>query len=149
MQQYRKNLGKVSLTSEGAWNSKNDYEVLSIVYDEHTLHGFISRQAVPAGVDLYNKEYWMPFNVSGYADNNIIILSEKTSEGTIKAYTLEEAINSIASVGRRPGAILGFYNENSDRLDIGGCWEIWQFNDTNIYNWENVNSWHNLYYNYK
>ena len=148
MQQYRKNLGKVSLTAEGAWNLNNSYDILSIVYDEHTQHGFISRKAVPQGVDLYNKEYWMPLNVSGYADNNVIILSKKTSEASIQSYTLEEAIASIKSVGRRPGAILGFYNENNDRLDIGGRWELWQFNDTNVYNWENVDSWQNLYYNY-
>lgn len=148
MQQYRKNLGKVSLTAEGAWNLNNSYDILSIVYDEHTQHGFISRKAVPQGVDLYNKEYWMPLNVSGYADNNVIILSKKTSDASIQSYTLEEAIASIKSVGRRPGAILGFYNENNDRLDIGGRWELWQFNDTNVYNWDNVDSWQNLYYNY-
>lgn len=148
MQQYRKNLGKVSLTSEGAWSRETSYEILSIVYDEHTQRGFISRQNVPQGIDLYNKEYWMPFNVSGYADNNMIILADKVNEHSIKSYTLEEAILSIAQVGRRPGTILGFYNENVDRLDIGGRWELWQFNDTNIYNWENVTSWQSLYYNY-
>lgn len=148
MQQYRKNLGKVSLTAEGAWNNAKKYDILSIVYDENTQHGFLSRQSVPVGVDLYNSEYWMPLNVSGYVDNNIIILSKKISEATIQSYTLEEAIASIKSVGRRPGAILGFYNENADRLDIGGRWELWQFNDTNVYNWENVDSWQNLYYNY-
>ena len=148
MQQYRKNLGKVSLTAEGVWDGTKAFDILSIVYDEHTQHGFISRKAVPEGVDLYNKEYWMPLNVSGYADNNIIILSKKTAEHAIQSYTLEEAIASIRSVGRRPGAILGFYNENADRLDIGGRWELWQFNDTNVYNWDNVDSWQNLYYNY-
>ena len=148
MQQYKKNLGKVSLTSEGAWSRETSYEILSIVYDEHTQRGFISRQNVPQGIDLYNKEYWMPFNVSGYADNNMIILADKVNEHSIKSYTLEEAILSIAQVGRRPGTILGFYNENVDRLDIGGRWELWQFNDTNIYNWENVTSWQSLYYNY-
>ena len=148
MQQYRKNLGKVSLTAEGPWDGSKPFDILSIVYDENTQHGFISKKEVPAGVDLYNKEYWMPFNVSGYVDNNIIILSNKTSDTHIKSYTIEEAINSIAPVGRRPGAILGFYNENSDRLDIGGRWEIWQFNSTTISEWEDVKSWTNIYYNY-
>lgn len=148
MQEYRKNLGKVSLTAEGAWIKDKSFDILSIVYDEHTLHGFISKQYVPEGVDLYNKEYWMPFNVSGYSDNNIIILSEKTSETSIKAYTLEEAINSVAVVGRRPGMILGFYNENTDRLDIGGRWEIWQFNSTTISEWEDIAHWQNIYYSF-
>ena len=148
MQQYRKNLGKVSLTAEGVWDNSKQYAILSIVYDEHTQHGFISKKEVPSGVDLYNKEYWMPLNVSGYADNNVIILSKKTSEASIQSYTLEEAIASIKSVGRRPGAILGFYNENNDRLDIGGRWELWQFNSTTISEWEDVKSWTNIYYNY-
>ena len=148
MQQYRKNLGKVSLTAEGAWDRNKEYEILSIVYDENTNHAFVSRKDIPKGVDLYNKKYWMPFNVSGYADNNIILLSQKTSESSIESYTLEEAIKTVASVGRRPGAILGFYNENADRLDIGGRWEIWQYNGTDTADWENVNNWNNIYYNY-
>lgn len=148
MQQYRKNLGKVSLTTEGAWNRNKNYEILSIVYEEHTNHGFISRKNVPEGVDITNKEYWMPFNVSGYADNNIIILSKKISESAIESYTLEEAVKSIATVGRRPGTILGFYNENSDRMDIGGCWELWQYNGVDVADWENLNSWNSIYYNY-
>lgn len=148
MQQYRKNLGKVSLTAEGAWDSSKRYEILSIVYDEHTQHGFISKKEVPSGVDLYNAEYWMPLNVSGFADNNMIILSKKTSDASIQSYTLEEAVNSISSVGRRPGAILGFYNLNNDRLDIGGRWELWQYNGVDVANWENLSSWQNIYYNF-
>lgn len=148
MQQYRKNLGKVSLTAEGPWNGSKRYEILSIVYDEHTQHGFISKKEVPSGVDLYNAEYWMPLNVSGFVDNNIIILSKKTSDASIQSYTLEEAVKSIPSVGRKPGAILGFYNLNTDRLDIGGRWELWQYNAVDVANWENLSSWQNIYYNF-
>lgn len=148
MQQYRKNLGKVSLTAEGVWNIKSKYDVLSIVYDENTQHGFISKQPVPIGVDLYNSEYWMPLNVSGYVDSNIIILNKKSSDASIETYTLEEAVKSIASVGRKPGCILGFYNSNANRLDISGRWEIWQFNSTTISEWEDLNNWQNIYYNY-
>ena len=148
MQQYRKNLGKVSLTAEGIWNIKSKYDVLSIVYDEHTQHGFISKQPVPIGVDLYNSKYWMPLNVSGYVDSNIIILNKKTFDASIESYTLEEAIKSIAPVGRKPGCILGFYNSNANRLDIGGRWEIWQFNSTTISEWEDLSNWQNIYYNY-
>ena len=148
MQQYRKNLGKVSLTAEGPWDGSKRYEILSIVYDEHTQHGFISKKEVPSGVDLYNAEYWMPLNVSGFVDNNIIILSKKTSDASIQSYTLEEAVKSIPSVGRRPGSILGFYNLNTDRLDIGGRWELWQYNAVDVANWENLSSWQNIYYNF-
>lgn len=148
MQRYKKNLGKVSLTAEGIWNIKNEYDILSIVYEEFTKQAFVSKKNVPNGIDIHNGEFWMPLNVSGYADNNFIILSEKTDDNNIKSYTLEEAICSISEVGRRPGAIIAFYNENSDRLDIGGRWEIWQFNSINTLDWENISTWQNIYYNY-
>lgn len=148
MKQYKKELGKVSVSAEGKWNIENAYERISMVFDEHTEQAFISKCDVPVGIDLYNREYWMPLNVSGYSDSNIIILNKKINDYKIKSYTLEEAIKSIKPVGRKPGCILVFYNSNTERLDIGGCWEIWQFNDTNIYNWENIKSWQNIYYNY-
>ena len=148
MKQYKKELGKVSVSAEGKWNIDNAYERISMVFDEHTEQAFISKCDVPAGIDLYNREYWMPLNVSGYSDSNIIILNKKINDFKIKSYSLEEAIKSIKPIGRKPGCILVFYNSNSERLDIGGCWEIWQFNDTNIYNWENVKSWQSIYYNY-
>lgn len=148
MKQYVKNLGKVSLTTGGAWSIDNDYEILTIVHEESSDHGYISRQDVPPGVDINNREYWMPLNVSGYADNNVIMLSYKTSEYDVKSYTLEEAVKSIAPVGRKPGVVLGFYNENTDRLDIGGRWELWQYNGVDIADWENLNNWESIYYNY-
>ena len=83
MKQHVKNLGKVSLTAEGVWQSNVRYDVLSVVYDEHTKHAFLSRKNVPENVSLYNAEYWMPLNVSGYADNNMIILNEKMNKNKI------------------------------------------------------------------
>lgn len=148
MKQFKKNLGKVSLTPEGIWDGSKEYEILSIVSDKNTEHGFISKREVPAGVDLYNTDYWMPLNVSGYADNNMIIYNDKNEEGEIIDYVLEEAIKSVTSVGRKPGLILCFYNKNNDRLDIGACWEIWQYTGGTSDEWENLELWRNIYYNY-
>ena len=148
MKQFKKNLGKVSLTPEGIWDDSKEYEILSIVSDKNTKHGFISKREVPAGVDLYNTDYWMPLNVSGYADNNMIIYNDKNEEGEIIDYVLEEAIKSVAEVGRKPGLILCFYNKNNDRLDIGACWEIWQYTGGTSDEWENLELWRNIYYNY-
>lgn len=148
MEQYRKNLGKVVMTPEGAWDINKEFESLSIVYDKHTLHAYVSKMNVPKGVDISNSEYWMPLNVSGYSDSNIIVLNELTEDGQLKSYTLEEAINTIADVAKRPGCVLSFYNNNTSRLDIGGCWEIWQYIGTTIYDWNNLSSWQNIYYNY-
>lgn len=148
MEQYRKNLGKVSVSAEGLWDKAKSFDKLSIVYDEITEHAFLSKQGVPAGIDLHDNRYWMPLNVSGYSDSNIIIFTDKDENQVIKSYTLEDAIKSIASVGRKPGCIISFYNSNIDRLDLDGRWEIWQFNSLNVYDWENINNWINIYYNY-
>ena len=148
MEQYRKNLGKVSVSAEGLWDKAKSFDKLSIVYDEITEHAFLSKQEVPAGIDLHDSRYWMPLNVSGYSDSNIIIFTDKDENQIIKSYTLEDAIKSITSVGRKPGCIISFYNNNIDREGLTGRWEIWQFNGLNVYDWENINNWTNIYYNY-
>lgn len=149
MKEYTKNLGKVVMTPKGAWSIEKEYEILDIVYDSITDHAYISKQEVPSGVDLSDSRYWMPLNVSGYSDSNVITLNSFNEDGEIQSYTLEEAIKSIKDVGRKSGAILIFYNDNVNRLDITiGCWEIWQFNSINVYDWENLDAWVNIYYNY-
>lgn len=148
MQEYKKDLGKVVMTPAGKWDIAKSYDLLCLVYEDITERSYISKQYVPTGVDLQDSRYWMPLNVSGYSDSNIIILNQKDENGNIKSYSLEEAINKIAEVGRKPGAIIGFYHKDENRLDIGGRWEIWQFDDNNIYNWNNLSHWTNIYYNY-
>lgn len=149
MKEYTKNLGKVVMTPKGAWSIEKEYEILDIVHDSVTDHAYISKQEVPSGVDLSDSRYWMPLNVSGYSDSNVITLNSFNEDGEIQSYTLEEAIKAIKDVGRKSGAILIFYNNNVNRLDITtGCWEIWQFNSINVYDWENLDAWINIYYNY-
>lgn len=149
MKEYTKNLGKVIMTPKGAWSIEKEYEILDIVHDSVTDHAYISKQEVPSGVDLSDSRYWMPLNVSGYSDSNVITLNSFNKDGEIQSYTLEEAIKTIKDVGRKSGAVLIFYNNNINRLDITiGCWEIWQFNSTNVYDWENLDAWVNIYYNY-
>ena len=149
MKEHIKNLGKVVMTPKGAWSIEKEYEILDIVYDSITDHAYISKQEVPSGVDLSDSRYWMPLNVSGYSDSNVIALNSFNEDGEIQSYTLEKAIKAIKDVGRKSGAILIFYNDNVNRLDITtGCWEIWQFNSINVYDWENLDAWVNIYYNY-
>lgn len=146
--EYKRILGKVVPTPEGAWTPTKEYDNLSLVYHASTLHAFISKCVVPVGVDIENRDYWHPLNVSGYSDSNIITLGRKNNDATLYPYTLETAIAAVAPVGRKPGVILCFYNENSDRLDINGSWELWQFNSNNVYDWENTKCWTNIYYNF-
>ena len=149
MKQFSKELGKVSITPKGDWDSSITNERLDIVYDRRNNQAYIAKQDVPIGVDIDNREYWQPLNVSGYADNNFINLTTENENGTITAYeSLEEAVATIFPINRRVGATLSFYNLNSDRLDRQAEFELWQFNSTDLANWENKDYWNNIYYNW-
>ena len=149
MKQFSKELGKVSITPKGDWDSSIANERLDIVYDRRNNQAYIAKQDVPIGVDIDNREYWQPLNVSGYADNNFINLTAENENGTITAYeSLEEAVATIFPINRRVGATLSFYNLNSDRLDRQAEFELWQFNSTDLANWENKDYWNNVYYNW-
>lgn len=63
MQLQTDNLGKVSITvEEGYWDIHKDYDKLTVVEKEGTFGTFISRKPVPAGIELTNREYWIPFS---------------------------------------------------------------------------------------
>ena len=147
MKQFSKELGKVSVTPKGAWDSNITSERLDVVYDKRNNQAYIAKQDVPVGVDIDNREYWQPLNVSGYADNNFINLCRVNESGNLIAYdNLQEAISSIAVIGRKPGAVLSFYNINKDRKDNNYQFELWQFNSADVTNWEDIHKWRNIYY---
>ena len=149
MKQFSKDLGRVSVVPSGAWNSDIEYEKLSVVYDKCTNLSYLAKQSVPVGASIDNREYWQPMNVSGYADNNFINLTTVSKDGMITAYeNINEAIVAVVEINRKPGAVLSFYNINSDRLDAQPEFELWQFNSTDLTNWENEEYWNNIYFNW-
>ena len=149
MKQFSKELGKVSVTPKGVWDINTTSERLDIVYDKRNNQAYIAKQNVPVGVDIDNREYWQPMNVTGYADNNFINLTTENENGTITAFdSIEEAVATIFPINRRAGATLSFFNLNTDRLDRQAEFELWQFNSTDLANWENKDYWNNIYYNW-
>nr|DAW48997.1 MAG TPA: acetylxylan esterase related enzyme [Crassvirales sp.] len=149
MKQFSKDLGNVSIVPKGKWSREQEYERLALVYNACDNLSYIAKIDVPSGVDIENREYWQPMNATGYADNNFINLTTENENGTITAYeTLEEAVATILPINRRAGATLSFYNLNSDRLDRQAEFELWQFNSTDLANWENRDYWNNVYYNW-
>lgn len=138
-----KNLGKVSITAGGKWNRSSEYERLTLVYREVDNYSFLSKQDVPANIDLDNTDYWQRVGVAGYKNNNIIILSDyDSSTGELISHTLSSAINVIHPVDRRPGLVLGFYGANA----VTGkySWYLYQYKDNNINNWTNEDKWGSL-----
>lgn len=149
MKQFSKDLGNVSLAPKGKWSREQEYERLALVYNACDNLSYVAKINVPSGVDIENREYWQPMNATGYADNNFINLTAENENGTITAYeSIEEAIATIVPINRRAGATLSFYNLNSDRLDRQAEFELWQFNSTDLANWENIDYWNNIYYNW-
>ena len=149
MKQFSKDLGNVSLAPKGKWSREQEYERLALVYNACDNLSYVAKINVPSGVDIENREYWQPMNATGYADNNFINLTAENENGTITAYeSLEEAVATILPINRRAGATLSFYNLNSDRLDRQAEFELWQFNSTDLANWENKDYWNNIYYNW-
>lgn len=51
-----KNIGKVSISCDGAWDIRKDYDKLCLVTDGS--YNYISRKQVPNGTDITNEEYW-------------------------------------------------------------------------------------------
>lgn len=124
----------------GMHNRFKSYEEYTLVYDEDTLVAYISKRCVPKGVEITNRKYWQPMNVSGYADDNIIVLADKDQFGQIIPYTLTEAIATVASTSRNPGVIISFFStENGDH------WEIWQYNALNVDDWSDTTQWRSIY----
>ena len=149
MKEFSKDLGNVSLAPKGKWSKEQEYERLALVYNACDNLSYVAKINVPSGVAIENREYWQPMNATGYADNNFINLTTENENGTITAFdSLEEAVATILPINRRAGATLSFYNLNSDRLDRQAEFELWQFNSTDLANWENKDYWNNVYYNW-
>ena len=67
MELDKQDLGKVCLTMNGEFDPTISYEELCCVYveDDSTLRSFISKKPVPAGTDIYDREYWQPICYGG------------------------------------------------------------------------------------
>ena len=51
-----RNIGKVSISCDGIWDIRKDYDKLCLVTDGS--YNYISRKQVPNGTDITNEEYW-------------------------------------------------------------------------------------------
>lgn len=51
-----RNIGKVSISCDGVWDIRKDYDKLCLVTDGS--YNYISRKQVPNGTDITNEEYW-------------------------------------------------------------------------------------------
>ena len=63
MKSIIKKLGKTSITVEKDYHSSNkEYNKLTIVEEQGAFKTYLSRKPVPIGIELTNREYWIPFS---------------------------------------------------------------------------------------
>ena len=62
-----KNLGKVCLTANGKWDKTKQYDRISIVFNDADNTSYISKQDVPAGIEITNEDYWQVIGNRGVA----------------------------------------------------------------------------------
>lgn len=63
MELFKESLGKVAVTvSKGYWSKDKHYDRLTIVEVAHEYRTYISRKPVPGGIDILNRDYWIPFS---------------------------------------------------------------------------------------
>ena len=130
-------LGGSLIPIRGGMHDKyKSYEDFTIVYDEDTLVAYLSKQAVPKGIEITNRDYWQPMNITGYEDDNIIILNDKNQAGIVISWTLETAVKSVEQVARKNGAILSFFSREGTPH-----WEIWQYQHIDPVHWEELKYW--------
>lgn len=73
MQPNYKILGKVCLTANGKWDKTKQYDKISIVFNDADDTSYISRQDVPAGIEITNEDYWQVIGSRGTA----IVIDDK------------------------------------------------------------------------
>lgn len=63
MESVIKKLGKTSITVEKDYHSsKKEYNKLTVVEEQGAFKTYLSRKPVPIGIELTNREYWIPFS---------------------------------------------------------------------------------------
>lgn len=97
-------IGKVCPTCEGVHSTSKKYDKLSIV--NSGTNSYISKKAVPTGIDITNDEYWQPFGATyiyngiyklpGSLDNITTSSTDTDLTNNIGDYnTLKNNINNI------------------------------------------------------
>lgn len=71
MKLIKQSLGKVSITVEkDCHTSTKAYDKLTVVEEGTLFRTYLSRKPVPIGIELTNREYWIPF--SGTIEDGVI-----------------------------------------------------------------------------
>jgi len=86
--------GKVCVTiEEDYWDINKTYEKITIVEVADLYRTYISRKDVPAGTELSNREYWIPF--SSLQENVAVAYTEFTTKYGTKLNLLNNSVEDL------------------------------------------------------
>lgn len=145
MKTNKVSLGKVCVTvDKDYWDINKDYDKLVIVEVENAYATYISRQPVPHGIDIENKEYWCLFsryNKNYEANEGIFNVSKyvkiKDNYENPVLLTLKKAVTLCPSVVKNAGQVITFIDNNEQ-------WQQYQYQGYNVNDWEDLTKWVNL-----
>lgn len=90
-------LGKVSVTVEKDYHNINKcYDKLTIVEEENEFRTYISRKPVPNGIELTNRNYWIPFSS---LERQIVIDYNKFKNDVLFASAFHEKLDPTLPEG--------------------------------------------------
>lgn len=102
MEPIIRDLGKVIMTPEGIHDSTKEYDILSMVVDNNTGNGYVSKKQVPANIELNNEEYWkLLFKV---INNAAIVPGEGENSGILYNSESEAIGNYSTAIGYKTKA---------------------------------------------
>ena len=102
MEPIIRDLGKVIMTPEGIHDSTKEYDILSMVVDNNTGNGYVSKKQVPANIELDNEEYWkLLFKV---INNAAIVHGEGENSGILYNSESEAIGDYSTSIGNKTKA---------------------------------------------
>lgn len=106
-------LGKVSITVEkDYWDKNKAYNRLTIVERQGTRTAYLSRKAVPIGIDITDRNYWITISkwadipyeiVQEFGDSPELVISQKVV--TLKVNELQGLIDNINEIIGEGGSI--------------------------------------------
>lgn len=112
------NVNKIQFSDPIMWDISKQYQPFMVVKDPDTGYLYISKQPVPAGIDLHNEDYWIEI---GNFDTTVGFLQEALSAN-------DEGLSAIATQNYNAGDYLWLgdklyrvteYIATGDRFEIG------------------------------
>lgn len=117
MDLQKTNLGKVAITVEqDYYDSTKDYDRLVVVEVKDIYKTYISRKPVPSGVNINNREYWIPF--SSLSETALIDYNKHLSDLTDELATyIEQIENNTTNINSNDEDIANIQKEQKVQND--------------------------------